>query len=117
MLTRGRITNSEAGNVTSSALVGEDEEAIAGGLEIAGTLKAEYGLELALGGQVIEGVEVLVVGAAVFGSADCRGGITADAIGWLKSGADGRWWIRERASALRSTHEEHTSTPRSTRKS
>ena len=44
----------------------------------------------------------------------CRGGITADAIGWLKSGADGRWWIRERVSALRSTHEEHTSTPRST---
>ena len=31
-----------------------------------------------------------------------------------KGGADGRWWIRERSSALRSTHEEHTSTPRST---
>ena len=34
----------------------------------------------------------------------CRGGITADAIGWLKSGADGRWRIRERASTLRSVH-------------
>jgi len=22
----------------------------------------------------------------------CRGGITADAMGWLKCGADGRWW-------------------------
>ena len=38
--------------------------------------------------------------------ANCRGGVTTDAMGWLKCGADGTLLVPGRASTLRSVHEE-----------
>jgi len=35
--------------------------------------------------------------------ANCRGGVTADAIGWLEIGADGRWRYPGREDAQAST--------------
>ena len=41
--------------------------------------------------------------------ANCRGGITADAIGWLELGADGRW--RHRGGFVRrNTYAKYTNT-------
>src|SRR5664279_3032165 len=46
--------------------------------------------------------------------ANCRGGVTADAIGWLKLGADGRWRYPGRDSALKSAHGRHKKNTRCT---
>jgi hypothetical protein len=66
MLTRGRVADGHA-----SAIAGENEEAVTGGLRIKGIFKAGGRLETAAGGSlVIEGEDVFVAGAAVFGSRD-----------------------------------------------
>ena len=43
--------------------------------------------------------------------ANCRGGVKADAIGWLEIGADGRWRYPGREDVQASTH-EHKHVPR-----
>jgi hypothetical protein len=58
MLTSDRVADGEVGDTL--ATLGEDEEAIAGGLQIEGGVKPGDWLELAAGGSVIEGEEVFI---------------------------------------------------------
>ena len=102
MLTRGRITNREGGG-TSRASVGEDEEAVAGGLQIGGIFKPDYGLELSVGGPVIEGEDILVAAAAVFRAADDREGWAGGRGG--RGGNRGWRWRRARRSRRRGSGE------------
>jgi hypothetical protein len=68
MLTSDRVADGEVGD--TCATLGEDEEAIAGGLQIEGGVKPGDWLELAAGGPVVEGEEIFIAGASVLGSGD-----------------------------------------------
>jgi hypothetical protein len=76
MLTSDRITDGEA--CVGRAVVDEDEESVARGQQIVTVVKTDDGLELVVGGSVIEGEELFVVSSGVseFGEDD-------DGEGWL----------------------------------
>jgi hypothetical protein len=66
MLTCGRVADGHA-----STIAGENEEAVARRLRIKGIFKAGGRLDIAAGGSsVIEGEDVFMAGAAVFGCGD-----------------------------------------------
>jgi hypothetical protein len=76
MLTSDRITDGEA--CVGRAVVDKDEESVARGQQIVTVVKTDDGLELVVGGSVIEGEEVFAVSSGVseFGEDD-------DGEGWL----------------------------------
>jgi hypothetical protein len=78
MLTSDRITDGEAG--VGLAILDEDYKSVAGGPPIVTVVKTDDGLELVVGGLVIEGEELFVVSSGVFVS---EFGEDDDGEGWL----------------------------------